>query len=203
MPRRRWCACETPEVTDSYRGTVRCDMYDSPEREKGGRLMPLFMMKQRIMETGCVISFSAPFIIISPTTFRGKLTRGHQPPWTTAGNITQRSTYGPFHRIRAPATQTAYGLRANILKLEECEESQMYSKRSASVCTRVCVSECVRCRAAVAVLCVDRWPSEVSYRNTHNLDWWEHQSTLTSCKLNWLNINQTWSLTETVILKLF
>lgn len=161
MPRRRWCACETPEVTDSYRGTVRCDMYDSPEREKGGRLMPLFMMKLRIMETGCVISFSAPFIIISPTTFRGKLTRGHQPPWTTAGNITQRSTYGPFHRSGAPATQTAYGLRANILKLEECEKSQMYSKRSASVCTRVCVcvAESVRCRAAVAVLCVDRRPT--------------------------------------------
>lgn len=176
MPRRRWCACETPEVTDSYRGTVRCDMYDSPEREKGGRLMPLFMMKLRIMETGCVISFSAPFIIISPTTFRGKLTRGHQPPWTTAGNITQRSTYGPFHRIRAPATQTAYGLRANILKLEECEKSQMYSKKKC-VCVYTCVSvaESVRCRAAVAVLCVDRRPAEVSHRNTRSLDWWEHR----------------------------
>lgn len=155
MPRRRWCACETPEVTDSYRGTVRCDMYDSPEREKGGRLMPLFMMKQRIMETGCVISFSAPFIIISPTTFRGKLTRGHQPPWTTAGNITQRSTYGPFHRIRAPATQTAYGLRANILKLEECEKSQMYSKRSAPVCTRVCVC-CWECQVPCSCCCFVR-----------------------------------------------
>lgn len=151
MPRRRWCACETPEVTDSYRGTVRCDMYDSPEREKGGRLMPLFMMKQRIMETGCVISFSAPFIIISPTTFRGKLTRGHQPPWTTAGNITQRSTYGPFHRIRAPATQTAYGLRANILKLEECEKSQMYSKKKC-VCVYTCVCVLLRVSGAVQLL---------------------------------------------------
>lgn len=176
MPRRRWCACETPEVTDSYRGTVRCDMYDSPEREKGGRLMPLFMMKQRIMETGCVISFSAPFIIISPTTFRGKLTRGHQPPWTTAGNITQRSTYGPFHRIRAPATQTAYGLRANILKLEECEKSQMYSKRSAPVCTRVCVLLRVSGAVQLLLFCAsidDRL--EVSHRNTRNLDWWEHR----------------------------
>lgn len=39
----------------------------------------------------------------------------------------------------------------------------------------VCVAESVRCRAAVAVLCVDRRPAEVSHRNTRNLDWWEHR----------------------------
>lgn len=78
--------------------------------------MPLFMMKQRIMETGCVISFSAPFIIISPTTFREKLTGGHQPR-TAAENITQRSTYGLFQQF---TIQTVYGLTAAILKLEEC-----------------------------------------------------------------------------------
>lgn len=58
--------------------------------------MPLFMMKQRIMETGCVISFSAPFIIITPTTFREKKTTGGHQPRTTAKNIAQRSTYGLF-----------------------------------------------------------------------------------------------------------
>lgn len=79
-----WCACQTPEVTDSYRATVRCDLYASPERiiqwEVGRGVMPLFMMKHWIMETRCVISFSAPFITISPAGFREKLTGGHPPP---------------------------------------------------------------------------------------------------------------------------
>lgn len=45
-------------------------------RERGGggkerdSLMPLFKIKQQIMKAECVISFSAPFIIISPATIR-------------------------------------------------------------------------------------------------------------------------------------
>lgn len=93
--------------------------------------MPLFMMKQRIMETGCVISFSAPFIIIFPTTFREKLTGGHQPQ-TAALNTTQRSTYGLVQQF---TIQTVYGLIVTILKLEDCKESQLLSSRS--VCVNV------------------------------------------------------------------
>lgn len=112
-------------------------------------------MKQRIMETGCVISFSAPFIIISPTTFREKLTGGHQPR-TAALNITQRSTYGLFEQF---TTQTAYGLTATILRREKCRESQMYSSGCACVNEPVWVfgpleQKCHLCRAAV-IFCTD------------------------------------------------
>lgn len=92
--------------------------------------MPLFMMKQQIMETGCVISFSAPFIIISPTMFREILTGGHQPQ-TAALNITQRSTYGLVQQF---TIQTVYGLTVTILKLEALKESQLLSR---SACVNV------------------------------------------------------------------
>lgn len=74
-------------------------------------------------------------------------------PRTAAKNITQRSTYGLFQHF---ATQTAYGLTATILKLEECKGSLMYSSRSGCVYVNVVrVSECVTCRAAV-ILCT-KW----------------------------------------------
>lgn len=161
MPCLRWCARETPEVTDSYRGTVRCDMYDSPERKKGGCLMPLFMMKQRIMATGCVISFSAPFIIISPTTFREKLTRGHQPPNHSREHHTEIYLW-PISAVRS-----ADGLWINSHRLKVggvWKKSDVRWKKCWGVCT--CVSESFTCRAA-AILCTNWHLTGCIQEHTH------------------------------------